>query len=76
MRVAVIEDNEALASAIAFRLRDSGHAVDLLYDGDSADRFLADEGADLVVLDINLPRKNGLEVLQAMRLCGQGTPVL
>ena len=76
MRIAVIEDNEALAHGIAFRLRDRGHAVDLLHDGVDADRFLAQEGADLVVLDLNLPRLDGIEVLRALRRRGDGTPVI
>ena len=76
MRIAVIEDNEALAHGIAFRLRDRGHSVDLLRDGAEADAFLAQEGADLVVLDLNLPGLDGIEVLRAMRRRGDGTPVI
>ncbi len=76
MRIAIIEDNEILAKAIAYRLRDRGHAADLLHDGDDADAFLAQDGADLVVLDINLPGKSGLEVLRAMRARKDGTPVI
>jgi two-component system OmpR family response regulator len=76
MRIAVIEDNEALAHGIAFRLRDRGHSVDLLYDGAEADAFLAQEGADLVVLDLNLPGMDGLSVLRALRRRGDGTPVI
>ncbi|WP_270727530.1 response regulator transcription factor [Shimia sp. Alg240-R146] len=76
MRIAIIEDNTALANAIAYRMRDHGHAVDVLHDGDDADRFLTQEGADLVVLDINLPGRSGLEVLQAMRARADGTPVI
>lgn len=76
MRIAVIEDNQALARAIAYRLRDGGHAVDLLHDGAEASAFLAAEGADLVVLDINLPGRSGLEVLSALRGAGDATPVL
>jgi two-component system OmpR family response regulator len=76
MRIAVIEDNTALAQGIAFRLRDRGHAVDLLQDGQEADRFLSQEGADLVVLDLNLPGMDGLEVLRALRRRGDGTPVI
>lgn len=76
MRIAVVEDNQTLASAIAYRLRDSGHAVDLLHDGESADQFLADEGADLVVLDINLPKMSGLDVLRALRARGSNTAVI
>ncbi|PJE27286.1 Transcriptional regulatory protein tctD [Pseudooceanicola marinus] len=76
MRIAVIEDNEALAQGIAFRLKDRGHAVDLLYDGTEADAFLSQEGADLVVLDLNLAGMDGLDVLRALRRRGDGTPVI
>lgn len=76
MRIAVIEDNIALAQGIAFRLRDRGHAVDLLHDGQEADNFLSREGADLVVLDLNLPGMDGIDVLRAMRRRGDGTPVI
>jgi len=76
MRIAIVEDNEALAHAIAYRLRDRGHAADVLHDGHDADRFLAREGADLVVLDINLPGLDGLGVLRALRARGDGTPVI
>lgn len=76
MRIAIVEDNEALAHAIAYRLRDRGHAADVLHDGQDADRFLAREGADLVVLDINLPGLDGLGVLRALRARGDGTPVI
>ena len=76
MRIAVIEDNEALAQGIAHRLRDRGHAVDLLHDGEDADIFLRHEGADLIVLDCNLPGCDGLEVLSRLRRRGDGTPVI
>ena len=70
MRIVIVEDNETLANAIAYRLRDRGHAVDVLHDGDAAEAFLGREGADLVVLDINLPGRTGLEVLSALRARG------
>lgn len=76
MRITVVEDNHTLANAIAYRLRDSGHAVDLLFDGEAAEQFLAREGADMLVLDINLPKKSGLEILRGMRLRGINTPVI
>ena len=76
MRIAVIEDNETLANAIAYRLRDRGHAADVLHDGGEADLFLSREGADLVVLDINLPGLSGLDVLKALRRRGDGVPVI
>ena len=76
MRIAVIEDNKALANGIAYRLRDVGHAVDVLHDGEEAAAFLAREGADLIVLDINLPGRSGLDVLQDARQQGNDAPVL
>lgn len=76
MRIAIVEDNAALASAIAYRLGDQGHATDIIGDGRAGDAFLAQDGADLVVLDINLPGMDGLEVLARLRARGDGTPVL
>lgn len=76
MRIAVVEDNTALAESIAYRLRQRGHSVDVLEDGTDADRFLAQDGADLVVLDINLPGMDGIEILRALRGRGDNTPVI
>lgn len=76
MRIIIVEDNEKLANAIAYRLRDRGHAADVLTDGAIAKDFLASEEADLVVLDINLPGMDGLELLRILRRRGDGTPVI
>ncbi|MDJ0824605.1 MAG: response regulator transcription factor [Rhodobacter sp.] len=76
MRIVVVEDNVSLAKGIAYRLQDDGHSVDLLHDGAAADTFLGQEGADLVILDINLPGKSGLELLAAMRRRGDPRPVI
>lgn len=76
MRIVIVEDNETLANAIAYRLRDRGHAADVLTDGDAADQYLAQEGADLIVLDINLPGRSGLEILHALRNRGDSAPVI
>lgn len=76
MRIVIVEDNETLANAIAYRLRDRGHAAEVLADGDEADLYLAQEGADLVVLDINLPGQSGLEILKSLRNRGDGVPVI
>ncbi len=76
MRIAVIEDNEALAQGIAYRLQDAGHAVDMLHDGLAARDHLASEDADLIILDITLPRLDGLSLLHELRLAGDKRPVL
>lgn len=76
MRIVIVEDNESVAKGIAYVLRDTGHAVDLIHDGAQADDFLQTDGGDLIVLDVNLPGMNGIEVLQNMRLRGDDRPVL
>jgi two-component system OmpR family response regulator len=76
MRIVIVEDNETLANAIAYRLRDRGHAADVLTDGGAADLYLEQEGADLIVLDINLPGRSGLEILRSLRQRGDSAPVI
>lgn len=76
MRIVMIEDNQLLADGVAKALRDHGHAVDLIAHGGDADGFLADHGADLVILDVNLPGMSGFEILGAMRARGDPSPVL
>lgn len=76
MRIALVEDNESLAAGIAYRLQDLGHSVDRLVDGEHADAHLRDDGADLVILDINLPGLDGLTILTRLRDRGDGRPVL
>ena len=57
-------------------LRDDGHAVDALDDGEAADLFLQQEDCDLVILDINLPGQDGLVVLSNMRRRNDPRPVI
>lgn len=76
MRIVLVEDNQSLRKGIAYRLRDDGHAVDLLDNGDDANDFLQQEDCDLVILDINLPGRDGLDILQAMRRRNDPRPVI
>jgi DNA-binding response OmpR family regulator len=76
VRIVLVEDNDALAKGISYRLQDLGHGVDVLSDGDAADAFLRREGSDLVILDINLPGLDGLSVLRNLRARGDERPVL
>lgn len=69
MRIVLIEDNDLLARAVKHALQEDGHAVDWLVNGDEADDFLASEGGDLAIVDINLPRRSGIEIIQ--RLVGR-----
>jgi two-component system OmpR family response regulator len=76
MRNAIIEDNESVAKGIAFVLRDAGHAVDLIHDGLEADAHLRGDGADVLILDINLPGMSGIGVLKNLRKRQDDRPVL
>ena len=76
MRIVIVEDNMSVAKGIAYVLRDAGHAVDLIHDGEEADVFLRGDGADLIILDIDLPSRDGVSVLRALRQRGDMRPVL
>ena len=76
VRFAVVEDNKTLANGIAHQLRDQGHAVDVLRDGAEALTFIKHDGADLVILDLNLPSMDGLDVLKGLRKAGHIMPVI
>src|SRR5258708_28854912 len=76
MRVLLAEDNPQLATWLTKALRQSHFAVDCLRDGAAADQSLSSEDYDAVILDLNLPRMDGLEVLRRLRHRGSRTPVL
>ena len=84
MRILLVEDNQALAEGLTTILRGSGYVVDAVADGASAEAVAAAETYDLVILDLNLPEMDGLDVLRSMRarqnkaavmiLTARGTP--
>jgi two-component system, OmpR family, response regulator len=76
LRIVIVEDNKSVANGIAYVLRDEGHAVDLIFDGTEADQFLRGDGADVIVLDVNLPGLSGIDVLKGLRARGDQRPVL
>ncbi|MQB40681.1 response regulator transcription factor [Rhizobium sp. ICMP 5592] len=67
MRILLVEDNKALSEGLFAILRGAGYAVDVVGDGASANAAAAVETFDLVILDLNLPEMDGLDVLRAMR---------
>src|SRR5690349_1514523 len=76
MRILVVEDDAVLAAALTRALNQSAYAVDLVGDGEAANDALATTTYDLVVLDIALPRLDGLAVLRRLRDRRVPTPVL
>lgn len=76
MRVLVIEDERRLAQIIKRGLVEGGYAVDLAFDGEEG-KFMAEtENYDLVILDLMLPKINGLMVCRELRNKGIKTPIL
>jgi len=76
MRILVVEDDPVLAAALTRALNQSAYAVDLVGDGEAANHALATTTYDLVVLDIALPKVDGLSVLRRLRDRRLQTPVL
>ena len=76
MRVLVVEDEAFLARQLTAGLRRAGYAVDHAADGERADLLGHDERYDAVVLDLGLPKLDGLTLLRRWREAGQAMPVL
>src|SRR5258705_7869396 len=76
MRVLVVEDEALLARQLTAALRRAGYAVDHAADGERADLLGHDERYDAVVLDLGLPKVDGLTLLHRWREAGQGMPLL
>jgi two-component system, OmpR family, response regulator len=76
MRVLVVEDEVSLSQQLSAALAGAGYAVDCAADGERADFLARTEGYDAVVLDLGLPRVDGLTVLGGWRRSGLAVPVL
>ena len=76
MRVLLAEDDDLLGDGLKTGLKQEGYTVDWVKDGQSAESALLDNEFDLVVLDLGLPKKAGLEVLKQLRSSGKDIPVL
>ncbi len=76
MRVLLVEDDPSLGSGLQTALKPEGYTVDWLTDGIQALHALETESFDLVILDLGLPRLDGLSVLKQARAQGKSLPVL
>ena len=76
MRLLLVEDDAMIGAAAREGLRQEGHAVDWVRDGAQAEAAAANGVYDLVLLDLGLPRRDGLSVLRSLRARGHEVPVL
>ena len=76
MRVLLVEDDRMIAQGLQTALRQDGYAVDGMSDGRSAAEALRTARFDVVLLDLGLPERDGIEVLRELRRRGDSTPVI
>ena len=76
MKILVVEDDRKVAGFIELGLREEGYAVDVARDGDAATVLAHVNAYDAILLDLMLPKKNGLQVAMELRNEGRDTPIL
>ncbi|MBL0140550.1 MAG: response regulator transcription factor [Betaproteobacteria bacterium] len=76
MRILLVEDDVMIGEAVLDLLRAENYAVDWVKDGEMAETALRAQGYDLVLLDLGLPRRDGLAVLRSLRSRKERIPVL
>lgn len=76
MRILIVEDDAVLADGLTRSLRQAGYAADCVGDGEQADIALTGESYDVAILDLGLPKMDGLQVLRRLRSRKSTVPVL
>lgn len=76
MRILLVEDDKMIGKGLEKGLKLGGYAVDWVEDGQSAELAFKDQPYDLVILDLGLPKKSGMSILQDIRKSNNNTPVL
>ncbi len=76
MRLLLVEDDAMIGESVRKGLRQDGFAVDWVRDGAAAESALGLETYDVMLLDLGLPKKSGLELLRQMRAAGRSLPVM
>ncbi len=76
MRLLLVEDNKRLSDSLRMILVDDGYAVDVAYDGLDGEEMGRTDGFDVIILDVMLPGKNGVEVCKSLRNLRVRTPIL
>ncbi|WP_112724232.1 response regulator [Rhizobium mayense] len=76
MRLLIVEDNRELASWLGKALRQAQYVVDIAYDGEDAEHMLKVAAYAIVILDLSLPKMDGLTLLKRLRQSGNKVPVI
>ena len=76
MRILLVEDDKMIGEALCIALRDAAYAVDWVQDGEMALRTIGNQEHQAVLLDLGLPKRDGLEVLKKIRSNGNTLPVI
>lgn len=76
MRILLVEDDLMIGEAVSVALKDAAYAVDWVKDGATSDRVLENVEYQAVLLDLGLPKRDGLEVLRRLRQAGNTVPVI
>jgi DNA-binding response OmpR family regulator len=76
MKILLVEDDPMLGEAVVLASRQAGFAIDWAHDGVQADNALTGFSYDALLLDLGLPRREGLEVLRNLRMRGMSLPVM
>ena len=76
MKLLIVEDEKTLNKLISKRFENAGYSVISCFDGEEALSAIKENDFDGIVMDIMMPKKSGLEVLEEVRKLGMNTPVL
>lgn len=76
MRILLVEDDKMIGDALCTALRDAAYAVDWVRDGETASRVIGNQAHQAVLLDLGLPKRDGLDVLKKLRTHGNALPVI
>lgn len=76
MKILIVEDEIKLNKALAVGLQNHGYAVESAYDGEEGEKLARINGYDLIILDVMMPKRDGVEVCKNLRQAGKTTPIL
>lgn len=76
MRILLVEDDNMIGEGVSVALKDAAYAVDWVKDGEAAEQTLKSGEHQAVLLDLGLPKRDGLDVLQHLRKVGSKIPVI